>query len=86
MQHVIVICYADDLKLIDDLSLRQTTTAASYALARDYKVLDSRLFYSLQVQSRSDSPVKKLRTNKFLLLFKEGKRQSESSKADAFNL
>lgn len=86
MQHVIVIRCADDLQLINDLSRRQTTTAASYALARDYKVLDSRLFYSLQFQSRSDRLVKQLRTNKFLLLFKEGKRQSESCKADALNL
>lgn len=86
MQHVIVIGYADDLQLIDDLSPRRTTTAASYALARDYKVLDSRLFYSLQVQSRSDRLVKQLCTNKFLLVFKGAKRQSESSKAEAIYL
>lgn len=76
-------CHCHPLQLIDDLSRRQTTTAASYAPARDYKVLDGRLFYSLQVQSRSDRLVKQ---QQFLLLFKEGKRASESSKAEAFNL
>lgn len=79
MQHVIVIRYADDLPLIDDLSRRQTTTAAFLRTGKRLQSLGQQtvLFFAGSVSVRQACKTASYKQSPASL-----QRQSESSEAE----